>query len=168
MAHSIINDGSKSPTVYTSKKWKNFYQAFCTNKNNTDGPNIPIFNKYTNIYALCCVIGFQEGKRTPLENKDSLFTLEQIDEREEWPLLLSIAFMDSKDKDLSVFADSKQILEICSEYAETGIEILTSQYPFSEIYKDGKLIIDKEPESFKHDILSTIKALKYEYMDDIL
>ena len=62
MAQHIINtSGEKSPVVYTSKKWKSFYQSFCTNRNNTDSLNMPIFDKYTNIYTLCCVIGFKEG-----------------------------------------------------------------------------------------------------------
>lgn len=168
MAQHISNTtGEKSPAVYTSQKWKNFYQSFCTNRNNTDGLNIPVFDKYTNIYTLCCIIGFKEGKRTPLERRDSLFTLEQIDQNEEWPLLIAVAWLD-QEKDMSLFSDSKKILEICSEYAETGIEKLVSIYPFNEIFRDGKLIIGKEPEDFRHDILSAIAALKAEYLEDLI
>ena len=168
MAQHIINTtGEKSPAVYTSKKWKSFYQSFCTNRNNTDGLNMPVFDKYTNIYTLCCMIGYKEGKRTPLDSKESLFTLEQIDQNEEWPLLLSVAWL-SGTKDISLFADTKKILEICSEYAETGIEKLINTYPFTEVFKDGSLITNKEPEDFKHEILTAISALKNEYFEDLI
>ncbi len=168
MAQHIINTtGEKSPAVYTSKKWKSFYQSFCTNRNNTDGLNMPVFDKYTNIYTLCCMIGYKEGKRTPLDSKESLFTLEQIDQNEEWPLLLSVAWL-SGTKDISLFADTKKILEICSEYAETGIEKLINTYPFTEVFKDGALITNKEPEDFKHEILTAISALKNEYLEDLI
>lgn len=168
MAQHIINtSGEKSPAIYTSKKWKTFYQSFCTNRNNTDGLNMPVFDKYTNIYTLCCMIGFKEGKRTPLETKDSLFTLEQLDQNEEWPLLLSVAWLTSS-RDISIFADTKKILEICSEYAETGINVLSNMYPFNEVFKNGELITSKEPEDFKHDILTAISALKNEYLEDLI
>ena len=165
--HILNNSGEKSPAVYTSKKWKSFYQSFCTNRNNTDGFNMPIFDKYTNIFTLCCVIGFKEGERTPLDSKESLFTLEQLDQNEEWPLLLSIAWL-SGERDVEIFANTKKILEICSEYAETGINVLTKKYPFSEVFEKGSLITNKEPEDFRHDILSAISALKNEYLDDLI
>lgn len=168
MAQHIINtSGEKSPVVYTSKKWKSFYQSFCTNRNNTDSLNMPIFDKYTNIYTLCCVIGFREGRRTSLDSRESLFTLEQLDQNEEWPLLLSVAWLSS-NRDLSLFGDTKEILNICSEYAETGIEILANTYPINELFKNGALITNKEPEDFKHDLLTAIAALKADYLDEII
>lgn len=169
MAQHVINfSGEKSPAVYTSKKWKSFYQSFCTNRNNTDGLNITVFDKYTNIYTLCCLIGFKEGKRTPLEAKESLFTLEQLDQNEEWPLLLSVAWLTEDARDISLFADTKKILEICSEYAETGIEILANKYPFTEIFKNGSLLTNKEPEDLKYEVITAIAALKNEYIEDLL
>lgn len=165
--HIINNSGEKSPAVYTSKKWKNFYQSFCTNRNNTDGLNMPIFDKYTNIYTLCCMIGFKEGRRTALDSKEALFTLEQLDQNEEWPLLLSVAWLSGK-KDLSIFADTKEILNICSEYAETGIEILVNMYPFNQIFQQGTLITNKEPEDFKQDLMTAISALKNSYLDEMI
>lgn len=165
--HIINNSGEKSPAIYTSKKWKDFYQALCTNRNNTDGLNMPIFDKYTNLYTLCCVIGFKKNKRTPLETKESLFTLEQIDENDEWPVLLSIAWL-SGIKDLSVFANTKEMLNVCSEYAETGIEILANMYPMNSLFKDGQLITNKEPDDFKYDLITAISALKNDYLEEII
>ena len=60
------------------------------------------------------------------------------------------------------------MLEICSEYAETRIIVLTKKYPFSEVFEKGSLITNKEPEDFRHDILSAISALKNEYHDDLI
>lgn len=168
MAQHIINTaGEKSPLVYTSQKWKTFYQSLCTNRNNTDGLNISVFDKYTNIYTLCCVIGFKEGKKTIFEKRESLFTLEQIDQNDEWPLLIAIAWLD-QNKDMSIFSDSKKILEICSEYAETGIEKLMQLYPFNNIFHNGQLIMGREPEDFRYDILSALAALKAEYLDEFI
>lgn len=168
MAQHIINSsGEKSPAVYTSKKWKSFYQSFCTNRNNTDGLNMPIFDKYTNIYTLCCMIGYKEGRRTPLETRESLFTLEQLDQLEEWPLLLSVAWL-SGNKDLAIFADTKEILSVCSEYAETGIEILTNMYPVNQVFRNGSLITNKEPEDFKQELMTAISALKNSYLDEMI
>lgn len=168
MAQHIINSsGEKSPAVYTSKKWKSFYQSFCTNRNNTDGLNMPIFDKYTNIYTLCCMIGYKEGRRTPLETRESLFTLEQLDQLEEWPLLLSVAWL-SGNKDLAIFADTKEILNVCSEYAETGIEVLANMYPVNQVFRNGSLITNKEPEDFKQELMTAISALKNSYLDEMI
>lgn len=165
--HIINNSGEKTPPVYTSRKWKGVYQSLCTNRNNTDGLNMPIFDKYTNLYTLCCVIGFKENKRTPLEARESLFFLEQIDEHDEWPVLLSVAWLSGR-KDLSIFADTKEILNVCSEYAETGIEILANMYPINCLFKDGQLITNNEPDYFKYDLITAISALKNEYLDEII
>lgn len=168
MALHIINmSGEKSPLIYTSRKWKGFYQSVCTNRNNTEGLNISIFDKYTNLYTLCCIIGFKEGKRTPLEMRESLFTLEQVDQNDEWPLLLSVAWL-SGNRDLSIFGETKEILNVCSEYAETGIEILTNMYPIKDVFQNGELITNKEPDDFKYDLITAISALKCDYLDEMI
>lgn len=157
MAQALISSDEKSPIIYTSKRSKLVYQTFCTNRNNTLGENLPLFDQYTNIYSICCVLGFKNGKRTPLESRESIFTLEQLSE-DEWSLLISIAYVSSNMNN-ELLCKTKEILDICSEYAETGMDLLMNTRFFKEIYPNGKLNTLQIKSEMYNNILQEILAL---------
>ena len=159
-------EGGKSPDFRISRKWHKFYQSFCL-RGQTQVDSYPLFKKYTNLYTLCASIGYSLGKKTPLDEKvETPFTLEQIDEKLEWPLLISIAWADS-GQDLNVFMDSKKIIKICDEYAETGIQFLVNQYPFNKVYVDNCLY-NPEKVDLEFNTTLLVKQLKDELASSIV
>ncbi len=154
-------EGGKSPAIKISQKWLRFYQSFCK-RGQTQVESCELFDKYTNLYTLCSVIGYNIGHKTPLESQTaSPFTLEQVGETYEWTTLIAIAYADTNQDD-SVFMDSRRILNICDEYAETGIRWIIEQYPFNIIYKDGN-IYNYDKIDLEQQVMLLIRQQKSEH-----
>lgn len=144
------DEGGKSPDFHISEKWQSLYKSICKRVG-----GYPLFDKYTNLYTLSCSIGHLLNIKTPLEKPISPFTLEQVDENTEWTVLRAIAWQDSQ-KDTSIFINSKKIIEICDQFAETGIQKLYEDL-FSDHCKDGSLISYDELEK---DMLYLVEKYK--------
>jgi ribonuclease HI len=118
---------------------------------------------------LCAAIGYLLGpdKKTPLQDKiETPFTLEQVDEKTEWPLLIAIAWADS-NKDITVFTDSKKIIKICEEYAEAGFQFLIKQYPFNIAFIDNNLD-NAENADLEFNVSLLIKQLKDKFLEGVV
>ena len=131
-------EGGKSPDFHISEKWLNLYQSICR-RGRARGEGYPLFDKYTNFYTLCASIGFRLGKKTKLNKSCSPFTLEQVDEDMEWPALQAIAWKDL-GMEMGVFVNSRQVIEICNQYAETGIQKLVDKCLVDYLHEDGQLL----------------------------
>jgi len=146
------DEGGKSPDFHISEKWLRLYQSTCKR-----GNGYPLFEKYTNLYTLSCGIGYILNKKTSLEKPYSPFTLEQIDENIEWPILRAIAWKDVGE-DISIFVNSKKIIDICDQYAETGIQKLYNDL-FIDHFKDNILM---PYEDLEKDLLYLVEKYKRE------
>lgn len=143
-------EGGKSPDFHISEKWHTLYKSVCKSVGGH-----PLFDKYTNLYTLSCGIGHLLNIKTPLEKSYSIFTLEQVDENTEWTVLRAIAWQDSQ-KDIGIFVNSKKIIEICDQFAETGIKKIYDDL-FSDHCRDGSLIPYDELEK---DMLYLVEKYK--------
>ena len=159
-------EGGKSPDIRISKKWHKFYQSFCA-RGQSQVESCSLFRKYTNLYTLCATIGYFLGKKTPLDEKiETPFTLEQVDEKTEWPTLISIAWADT-NKDIRIFMDSRQIIRICDEYAETGVQFLLESHPFNKVFVDNCLY-NPEKIDLEFQAMLLVKELKDEFSKAIV
>ena len=159
-----FEDLDKTPNFRMTKNFHNFCQSFGKfgETQKTEGQTYPLFKKYTHIFTLCSSIGYFIGVKTPLEGKiESPFTLEQLDTQTEWTTLISIAWADSK-KDNSIFMDSKTIIKICEEYAETGFKFLLESHPFNKVFVDNCLY-NPEKIDLEFQVMLLIKELKDEF-----
>ncbi len=139
-------EGGKSPDFHISKKWHKVYQNLCRRV----GTFNALFKKYTNLYTLCAAIGYHLNEKIELDKeKETPFTLEQVDENTEWPVLIAIAWVDA-GQDMNIFNNSKEIIRICDQYAEAGMKKIMSMHPFDKIFtKDYELL---NPENYEVEL----------------
>lgn len=104
----------------SDEKIKKFYSEFEGEK--TKRGSIFYGKRLLDIFLLSMAIGKQSGIRTKLENKSRTMPRNALTEDEIW-LMTCVAFTE-KDGDLKVLTDPKEIVNICEEYANTGIRKL--------------------------------------------
>lgn len=76
------------------------------------------------IFMFSLALGKNTGYRTPLNSKSKSMPKEALTEEEIW-LMTCIALLE-KNGDLNVLTDPREIVNICEEYANTGIRKLLS------------------------------------------
>lgn len=120
--------------VYISRKWETIYDVLCRG----DG----VFDQIGALFTLCATIGHLTQSAKPLDNKKAKTRWINLDAEREKAVLATIAW-DSQNRDLSVLADNKKILDLACEFAEGGMQYLYDNF-FEDYMQDGQLIGHKK------------------------
>lgn len=110
---------SLEPTfnVYRSEKYDNIYTLFVDKKK--------IFLNRAEMFTFLAIVGYKNGRRTPIDKKSTEMRSEHIKPKELVPLM-TIMFNEF-DNDFSKFENYdlvKEKMGIIQEYAEGGMDIL--------------------------------------------
>jgi len=90
---------------------------------------ISIFHKkrLLDVFLFALALGKQKGIRTPLKKKSQSMPTKALTEEEIW-MMTSVALSEPKS-DLDLLTKPSEIVKICEEYANTGInELITRDY----------------------------------------
>jgi hypothetical protein len=139
-------EGGKASDFHISEKWLKLYQSICR-RGRARSEGYSVFDKYTNLYTLCASIGYMIQNESDLEKPYSPFTLEQVDENTEWPVLRSIAWSTANNR-MDIFINSKEVIRVCDRFAEAGIQKLYDDF-FKDHMQDGILL---RPDSVEMEI----------------
>lgn len=85
------------------------------------------------IFMVCLALGFQKGRKTPVNNPVGLLNVSSFDDEDLWTIA-AIA-VDDKKGDISVINNSAEMKKIATEYAHTGLEeleLLVEEYGTGE------------------------------------
>ena len=134
---AIAEEGGKAPDFHISEKWLKLYQSICR-RGRSRSEGYYVFEKYTNLYTLCASIGHMIEKEENLEKPYSPFTLEQIDEDNEWPVLRAIAW-NTVGNHMDIFVNAREVVRICDRFAEGGMQKLYDEF-FKQHMEDGYIL----------------------------
>ena len=101
----VVNYYDKSQKGYTSKKHSFFY-----NKRNLD------------IFTYAMAIGKHYNEKLEVKNKSNSLPADSLKENEIW-MMISVVFSEP-NVDIKILSDGKEIVKICEQYANAGIEKL--------------------------------------------
>ena len=134
---ATADEGGKAPDFHISKKWLKLYQSICM-RGRPRSERYYVFEKYTNLYTLCASIGHMIQEEKNLEKPYSPFTLEQIDENNEWPVLRAIAW-SKVGNETDIFVNARKVVQICDRFAEGGMQKLYDEI-FKHHMQDGYIL----------------------------
>lgn len=139
--------------IRVSKKYVGIYKDLTSDKKNL---REPIFKQHADVFVLCCILGFRDGKRVPLEKGEQLFFSHYLTNEEE-TTLKAIAIAE-KDKNYQILDDEKALVQIVEEYANRGMEILIENVlsNFIRENEDGYYLQFSENDLLEKGILSFI------------
>lgn len=97
------------------------------------------------IFLFALALGKRKGIRTPLKKKSQSMPTDALTEEEIW-LMTSVALSEPKS-DLDILTKPAEIVKICEEYANTGInDLITRDYnsslsdplgPYEKLLEEG-------------------------------
>ena len=131
------DEGGKAPDFHISEKWLKLYQSICR-RGRSHSEGYYAFEKYTNLYTLCASIGHMAQVDSDLQKPYSPFTLEQIDEDVEWPVLRAIAWSKVGNR-MDIFVDAREVARVCDRFAEGGMQNLYDEF-FKQHMQDGNIL----------------------------
>jgi len=89
----------------------------------TQGENAP-FKTMKDLFLMAATVGFQKRLRVPLEKKQGVFAWSQFSPQEDVPYIHAIIL--SLGEPLETLLDQGKMLDILEEYANGGIDDLSS------------------------------------------
>ena len=152
------DEGGKSPDFHISEKWRKVYEGLCK-RGRSRSEGYFIFDKYTNLYTLCASIGHMIPEEKDLEKPYSPFTLEQIDEDNEWPILRAIAWSKSGNS-MDIFVKSREVVRICDRFAEAGMTKIYND--LLKEHMEGGYILNPESIDLEIKLSFLIESIKKE------
>lgn len=141
---------SDNPMAYISKKWKGVYDTLCKGET-------AIFDQMTNLFTLCVTIGHLLDKSKPAENKDGIFRWTNLHSETDVPVLTAVAW-DFRERNMVVLSRNKEIMEICCDFAEAGMQYLHENL-LEDYMENGQLDLPKKS-NIEFDLAQEIEGLR--------
>lgn len=125
-----MSESTENPMAYISKRWESLYEVLCKRDS--------VFDQMTNFFTLCAAIGHLNGEVKAPVDKKGIFRWSNLNSETEVSILTAMAW-DARERDLSVLVDKKRIMDIASDYAESGMQYLYDNF-FEDYMQDGQLL----------------------------
>jgi len=144
---------SSTPIAYISTKWRGVYEALCKGET-------AIFEQMGSLFTLCVTIGHLLGESKTPDNRDNLFRWSTMRSEIDVPILTAVAW-DSCDREMGVLTQEREIVEICCEFAESGMRHLYNNL-LEEFMENGQLEFPKTF-NFEFALAQEIEALRKQH-----